>query len=196
MQKVMMNHTTKNKKRHSERVPRGHGSFWGHGSEKKWYGTDDCKADGSWNRTAEEMLQNFERSDNPMFRCSSALEKGELRCKRWVKTSIHLNVSTQNIQVLFQIVITVNQLSIHGAVAYIIEELPGGQKAPWKPAAPSQLEKQEILTQDPMKSDRENWYEQRFEKIVRRLEVIQTMFRPIFEIVRNWTNLPCSSVTK
>ena len=71
----------KTTKEYAERFPRGHWSFLGSGSEKKWYGTYDSKPDGSWNRTAEKMLQNFAGSGQPIFRCTSALERGELRSK-------------------------------------------------------------------------------------------------------------------
>ena len=54
---------------------RGRWSFLRPGSEKKWYGTHDGKPDGSWNRTAEKMLQNFKHSGHPIFRCTSALER-------------------------------------------------------------------------------------------------------------------------
>ena len=59
---------------YAERFPRGHLSFFGPGSEKKWYGTYNCKPVGSWNRTAEKMLQNLAGSGHPIFRCTSALE--------------------------------------------------------------------------------------------------------------------------
>ena len=59
----------------------------GPGSEKKWYGTYDCKPDGSWDRTAEKMLLNFAGPNYPIFRGTSALERRELR-------------STQNIELL------------------------------------------------------------------------------------------------
>ena len=77
-------------KEYAERFPRGHWSFLGRASEKKWYGTYDCKPDGSWNRTAEKMLENFEGSGHRIFRGTSALEKGDLRSKGGGKTSIHL----------------------------------------------------------------------------------------------------------
>ena len=55
-------------KQYARRFPRGHWSFRGLGSEKKWYGTYDHKPDGSWIRTAEKMLQNFAGSGHPVFR--------------------------------------------------------------------------------------------------------------------------------
>ena len=160
--------------KYAERSPRGHWSFLGPGPEKEWHGTYGCKPDGSWDRTAEKMLLNFAGSGHPTFRGSSALERGEFRSKDGGKTSIHFNNSTQNIELLLQMVISFNRHSIYGAVTDMIEELPVGQKAPEKPAAPSQLDKQEILTQPPLaevqaKEERQGnllqEYEHRFEKL-------------------------------
>ena len=95
------------------------------------------------------MLLNFAGSGHPIFRSTSALERGELRSKESGKKSIHFNGSTQNIELLLQMVISVNQLSLYGAVADMIEELPVGQRALGKPVASGQLDKQEILTQSP-----------------------------------------------
>ena len=64
---------------YAERFFRGHSSFLGPGSEKKWYGTHDCKPDGSWNRTAEKMLQNFARSITDIRLCQRL---GEDRIKK------------------------------------------------------------------------------------------------------------------
>ena len=83
-------------------------------------------------------------------------------------------MATENIELLLQMVISVSQLSINGAVADMIEELPVGQRAPGKPAASGQLDKQEIFTQPPLaevqaNEDRQGnllqGYEQRFEKL-------------------------------
>ena len=53
---------------YAEGFPRGHESFLGPGSEKKWYGTYDGKPDGSWDRTAEKMMLNFAETIHPVFR--------------------------------------------------------------------------------------------------------------------------------
>ena len=47
-------------------------------------------------------------------------------------------------------VISVNQLSLYGAVADLIKELPDNQRAPGKPVASSQMSKQEIIAQPPL----------------------------------------------
>ena len=98
---------------------RGHWSFLGPESEKKWCGTYDGKP-GSWNRAAEKMLQNFEGCGHPTFRCTSPLERGQLRSKGGGKTTIHFTACEENVQLLFQMVISVSQLSLNGAVADMI----------------------------------------------------------------------------
>ena len=57
-------------------------------------------------------------------------------------------------------VISVNQLSLYGAVADMLE-LPVGQRAVGKPKAPSQLDKVEILTQPPFAEMQANEERQR-----------------------------------
>ena len=165
--------TSKTIKEYARRFPRGHWSFLGPGSEKRWYGTYGGKPHGSWNRTAGKMLQNFKDSGHPIFRCTSPLERGQARSKGGGKTTVHFNGSTENIELL-QMVISVNQLSLCGAAADMIEELPIGRRALVKPVASDQLDKQEILTQPPLaelqanEERQENLlqvYEERFEKL-------------------------------
>ena len=64
--------------------------------------------------------------------------RGQLRSKRGGKTSIHFNGNTENFELLLQMVTSVNQLSLYGAVSDMIEELPVGRRAPGKPASASQ----------------------------------------------------------
>ena len=73
------------------------------------------------------MLLNFAETDHPVFRGIGALERGELRSKESGKKSIHVNGSTQNIELLLQLVTSVNQLSIYGAVAEMIDGLSVGR---------------------------------------------------------------------
>ena len=47
---------------YTRRFLRGHWSFLGPGSEKKWCGTCSDKPDGDWDRTAERMMINFAES--------------------------------------------------------------------------------------------------------------------------------------
>ena len=70
-------------------------------------------------------------------------------------------------------VMSVNQLSLHGAVAGMIQEFPEDQVAPGRPVASDQTE-QEILIQPPIaevpSNDERRWnllqdHEQRFERL-------------------------------
>ena len=133
-------------KKYALRFLRGHWSFPGPGSEKKWYGTYDGIPSGSWTRTAEKMLLNFAGSGHPIFRCTSALEREKLRSKERGKTSIHFTACDENVRLLLKMVMSVNQLSLYGAVADMIQELPEDQIAPGRPVASDQME-QEILFQ-------------------------------------------------
>ena len=119
------------------------------------------------------MLENFQRSGHPIFRCTSALERGHWKNKEGGRTTIQFTASDDNVQLILKMVITVNQLSLYGAEADLIRELPVDQRAPRKPVALGQME-QEILTQPPFAEvqagDERQWdllqdYEQRFEKL-------------------------------
>ena len=89
-----------------------HWSFLEPGSEEKWHGSYTDKPGGSWNYSAQNMMANFSGSGHPIFRASSAFERGELRSKGGGKKSIHFNGSHENIELLLRTVISANQLSI------------------------------------------------------------------------------------
>ena len=91
-------------KQDARRFPRGHLSFLGPGSEKKWYGTYDGIPSGYWTQAAEKMLLNFEKSGHPIFFCISALERGELRSKVGGKTTKHFTACEEIVQSLLKMV--------------------------------------------------------------------------------------------
>ena len=62
-------------------------------------------------------MLNFAESGHPIFRATSALERGELKSKRTGVKSIHFNGSDDTIEMILPTVISVNQLSVYGAVA-------------------------------------------------------------------------------
>ena len=49
--------------------------------ERIWYGTRHHKPSGEWGKTAEGMMLNFAESGHPVFRATSALERGDLKSK-------------------------------------------------------------------------------------------------------------------
>ena len=91
-------------------------------------------------------MANFSGSGHPLFRASSAFERGELRSKGAGKKSMHFNGSHENIELLPRTVISANQISINGAIADLCNEVPKGVRTPVKPAAPDHLEKTEVPT--------------------------------------------------
>ena len=71
-------------------VPRGHWSFFGPGEENTRHGTHTYKPEGQWKLTADVMVDNFKESGHPIFRASSALDRGLLRK---MYDSLHCGIS-------------------------------------------------------------------------------------------------------
>ena len=104
----------------------GQGSFIGPGSEKKWYSAEKSPQ-GAWDNFAEEMLLEFAESGQPSFRATTPLSRGILKSKRSGKLSIHFTADEHTIDTFFRIILSVNQLSIYGAVAVVCEEFESHQ---------------------------------------------------------------------
>ena len=102
---------------------KGHLSFLGPGSEKKWYGSNTYKPSGERDDVAEDMLLSLRESGHPVFRGTSALERGTLKSKGSGTLSFRFSGDPQIVEVFFRSIISVNQLSIYGAVADMCEEL-------------------------------------------------------------------------
>ena len=118
----------------------------------KWYGTYTDKPNRSWIQSAESMMANFSGSGHPKFRASSAIVKGELGSKGGGRKSIHFNGSDENIELLLRTVICANQLSVHGAMADLCNELPKDLRAPGKLAAPDHLEWWKFFLTSPLQN--------------------------------------------
>ena len=91
------------------------------GSEKKWYSIYDSRPQGEWNRVTELMMIKFGESGHPVFRVTSPLFRGTLS-KGGGKLSIHFCADGDAIETVFRTIISVNQLSICGAVSELCEE--------------------------------------------------------------------------
>ena len=103
--------------------PHGHWSFLGPGSEKKKCGTVTYKPNGKWDKDTELMMMNFSESGHPVFRGTSAVERGTLKGKGGKKLSFHFCDDGDTIETVFRTMISVNQLSFYGAVANMCEKL-------------------------------------------------------------------------
>ena len=76
---------------------------------------------GEWDRIAEQMMLTFAESKHPVFRSTSPLSRGVLKSKGGGKLSIHYCADLETITTVFRTIISVNQLSIHGAVSDMCE---------------------------------------------------------------------------
>ena len=126
------------------KVAQKHWSFLGPGSEKKWYGTHIYKPNGEWDELAEIMMLNFNESGHPIFRATSALERGEFKSKGKGKSTCHFNGSDDTIEVTLRTVISVDQLGIYGEAADMCGEfaweVSRNSKGTRKPGATENLE--------------------------------------------------------
>ena len=104
----------------------GRWSFLGPGSEKKWSSTHEYKPQGEWDRVAEQMMIKFSESGHPVFRSTSPLSRGTLKSKGGGKLSTHFCAYGETIETVLRTIISVNQLSIYGALRFVwrIQILP------------------------------------------------------------------------
>ena len=104
----------------------GQWSFIGPGSEKKWYSSENSPQ-GAWDNIAEQMLLEFAKSGHPTFRATTPLSRGILKSKGRGKLSIHFAADQDTIDTIYRIILSVNQLSVSGAVAAVCEEFESHQ---------------------------------------------------------------------
>ena len=71
---------------------------------------------------AERMLLEFAESGHPIFRATSPLSRGKFKIEGHGKLLIHYCADLETIETFFLIIISVNQLSLYGAVAEMCEE--------------------------------------------------------------------------
>ena len=122
----------------------GQWSFIGPGSEKKWYPSENSPR-GEWDHIAEDMLLRFTESGHPIFRATTPLSRGQLKSEGKGNVSRHFSADTDTIDTIYRIILSVNQLSIYGAVAAICDEYEG---QPDNTGEPVILEGQSIVLRE------------------------------------------------
>ena len=123
----------------AKRCPAGRWSFLGPGSETEWYSTCNERPQGEWDRVAELMMIKFRESGHPVFRATSPLSRGTLKSKGGGKLSFHFCADGDTIETVFRTIITVNQLSIYGAVSDLCDEYSSCQTRTGRPYWQSNL---------------------------------------------------------
>ena len=88
---------------------------------------------GAWDNITEQMLLEFAKSGHPIFRATTPLSRGQLKSKGRGKLSIHFAADQDTIDTIYRIILSVNQLSVYGAVAAICEEFEDHQDRTGQP---------------------------------------------------------------
>ena len=113
----------------------------------RWMGQNGWKDDGNTNRKRTPSLSSHE---NP-------LSRGQLKSKGGGKLSIHYCADQDTITTVFRTIISVNQLSLYGAVAEMCEEFESFDDRTGKPVVGGQSSSSflpsVIKTNVPMNSD-------------------------------------------
>ena len=110
----------------------GQWSFIRPGSEKKWYSSENSPQ-GAWDNIAEQMLLECAESGHSIFRATKPLSRGQLKSKGRGKHSIHFTADQDTVDTIYRIILSVNQLSVYGAVAAICEEFEDHQDRTGEP---------------------------------------------------------------
>ena len=169
---------------YARRFSPGRWSFLGPGSEKKWYSTHDSRPQGEWDRVAELMMIKFGESGHPVFRATSPLSRGTLKSKGGGKLSIHFCADGGTIETVFRTIISVNQLSIYGAVSDLCEEYKACHVRTGRPVLAGQSDPLFVptsllmktptpSTDDPAQEDLLQKYQERVERLSQQNRVIK-----------------------
>ena len=107
---------------YAKRFGAGQWSFFRPGSEKKWYSISEDSPQGEWDKIAEKMMLTLAENTHPVFRSTSPLSRGVLESKGGGKFLIHYYADSGTIETVLRTIVSVNQLSLYGAVADMCEE--------------------------------------------------------------------------
>ena len=70
---------------------------------------------------------NSHKEGHPIFSATTPLSRGQLKSKGRGKLSIHFTADQYTVDTIYRIILSVNQLSVYGAVAAICEEFEDHQ---------------------------------------------------------------------
>ena len=104
----------------AKRFGKGQWSFIGPGSEKKWYSISEDSPQGERDKVAEKMMLEFAESGHPFSVLQ--VQRSAQKQRRWKSVDTLLCLFGYELRLFFCIIISVNQLSLYGAVAEMCEE--------------------------------------------------------------------------
>ena len=88
---------------YARRFGKGHWSFIGPDSKRKYYSISEDSPQRIWDKIAERMLLEFVESECPIFRATIPLIRGQLKSKRRGKLSIQYAVDVETYKTVFRI---------------------------------------------------------------------------------------------
>ena len=129
------------------------------------------------------MMIKFRESGHPIFRATSPLSRGTLKSKGGGKLSIHFCADGETIETDFRTIISVNPLSIYGAVSDLCEEykachvrtgrlVMAGQSDPLFEPASLLMKTPTPSTEDPAQEELLQKYQERVERLSQQNRVI------------------------
>ena len=87
-----------------------------------------------WDNIAEQMLLEFAESGHSIFRGNDSIVQGSAQKQRARKACpIHFTADEDTVDTIYRIILSVNQLSVYGAVAAICEEFEDHQDRTGEP---------------------------------------------------------------
>ena len=86
------------------------------------------------------MMLKFGESGHPVFRATSPLSRGMLKSKGKGKLSIHYCADHETIETVFRTIVSVNQLSLYGAVSKMCEEYESYHNKTWRPVVEGEFD--------------------------------------------------------
>ena len=123
----------------AKRFPAGRWSFLGPGSKTKSYSTNKERPGGKWDQVAElmMMMMKFGEGGHPVFRATSPFSRERSKAKE-VDNYLYTSVPMVMIETVFRTIISVNQLSVYGAVSDLCEEYSSCQTRTGRPVVAEQ----------------------------------------------------------
>ena len=79
------------------------------------------------------MLLEFAESGHPTFRVTTPFSRDILKSKGHGKLSIHFAADVDTVDIIYRIILSVNQLSVYGAVTVVCEEFESHQDRSGEP---------------------------------------------------------------
>ena len=127
-------------------------------------------------------MVTFAESRHPVFRSTSPSSRGVLKSKGGGKLSIQYCADFETIETVLRTIISVNKLSLYGAVAEICEEYESLHERTGRPVVigqsnpsfvPSVIKTNIPLNDDPAQEDLLQKYQERVEKLSQQNRVIK-----------------------